>query len=98
MGVAMSIKEAIGGGVIALSGISFAILGLVIHVWTTVIAFIVSGLFAAVLTLVFPVLSQIYWFFKVGSNIGYDTLYCVSIMAYVALIVIVFIFSAIFSK
>ncbi|MDP2798900.1 MAG: hypothetical protein Q8O60_03315, partial [Deltaproteobacteria bacterium] len=49
------------------------------------IAFLLSGLFAAVLTLVFPVLSEIYWFFKIGSNAGYGTTYCVSIMAYIGL-------------
>lgn len=61
--------------------IAASILGLVIHVWTIVIAFSVSGLFAAVLTLVFPLLSEIYWFFKVGINVGFGARYCISIMA-----------------
>ncbi|MDI6790282.1 MAG: hypothetical protein QME44_06315 [Thermodesulfobacteriota bacterium] len=81
----MSIREYVGGGIMGLAWIVASILGLVIHVWTIVIAFLLSGLFAAVLTLVFPVLSEIYWFFKIGSNAGYGTTYCVSIMAYIGL-------------
>ena len=81
----MSVREYLGGGIIGLAWLAASILGLVIHVWTIVIAFSVSGLFAAVLTLVFPVLSEIFWFFKVGSNVSFGTTYCVSIMAYVGL-------------
>ena len=87
----MSVREYVGGGIMGLAWIAISILGLVIHVWTIVIAFLLSGLFAAVLTLVFPVLSEIYWFFKIGSNLGYGTTYCVSIMAYVALFGVVFL-------
>ena len=67
----MSIREYVGGGIMGLAWIVASVLGLVIHVWTIVIAFLLSGLFAAVFTLVFPVLSEIYWFFKIGSNPGY---------------------------
>ena len=81
----MSIKENVGGGIMVLALIVASILGLIVHVLTIVIAFSVSGLFAAILTLIFPVLSEIYWFLKVGSNVGFGTTYCVSIMAYVGL-------------
>ena len=81
----MSIKENVGGGIMVLALIVASILGLIVHVLTIVIAFSVSGLFAAVLTLIFPILSEIYWFFKVGSNVGFGATYCVSIMAYVGL-------------
>ena len=87
----MSVRKYVGGGIMGLSWIAASILGLVIHVWTIVIAFSVSGLFAAVLTMVFPVLSEIYWFFKVGNNVGFVTTYCVSIMAYVGLFGIAFL-------
>ena len=81
----MSIREIVGVGIMGIAGITVSILGLVIHVWTIVIAFSVSGLLAAVLTLVFPVVSEIFWFIDIGSNLGFDTTYCVSIIAYVAL-------------
>jgi hypothetical protein len=87
----MSVREIVGGGLMGLAWIAASILGLVIHIWTIVIAFSVSGLFAAVLTLIFPVLSEIYWFFKVGSNVSFSTTYCVSIMAYVGLFGVVFL-------
>ena len=79
----MSVRENVGGGIMALAFIAMQILGLVIHVWTIVIAFSVSGLFAAVLTLLLPVVSEIFWFFKVGMNVSFGTTYCVAIMAYV---------------
>jgi len=94
----MSIREYVGGGVMGFAGIAASILGLIIHVWTIVIAFLLSGLFAAVLTLVFPVLSEIYWFFKIGSNVGYGTKYCVSIMAYVLLFGLAFLGGMVASK
>lgn len=87
----MSVKEFIGGGILGLSGLILAILGLVIHVWTIVLAFSFSGIFAAVLTLIFPVFSEIYWFLKVGLNIGFDNNYCLAIIAYVIIFVIAMI-------
>lgn len=90
----MSIRETAGGGVMALAGLGASMLGLIIHVWTVVIAFSVAGMFAAVLTLIFPVLSQVFWFFKVGANMGFGTMYCVAIMAYIGCFVIVFLGAA----
>lgn len=87
----MSVKENVGGGIMGLAWITASIVGLVIHVWTIVIAFSIKGLFGAVLTLVFPVLSEIFWFFKVGNHVGYDTTYCVAIMAYVGLVILAFV-------
>lgn len=94
----MSVREIVGGGIMGLAWIAASILGLVIHVWTIVIAFSVSGLFAAVLTLIFPVLSEIWWFFIVGSNVSFSSTYCVSIMAYVGLFGVVFLGAMIASR
>jgi hypothetical protein len=87
----MNIKEKSGFGIMGLAFAIQSILGLVIHVWTVVIAYLTSGLFASVLTLIFPVLSEIYWFFKVGSNLGFGVNYCVAIMAYILLWVVAFV-------
>ena len=46
------------------------ILGLAIHVWTIVIAFATAGLFAAMLTLAFPVIAQLYWGFRIWHATG----------------------------
>jgi len=88
----------IGSGIIGLACMAASILGLIIHVWTIVISFSVSGLFAAVLTLMFPVLSEIFWFFNVGSNVGFGTTYCVAIIAYIGLFGVVFLGAAMASK
>lgn len=94
----MSMRENVGGGIMGLAGITASILGLVIHVWTIVIAFSASGLFAAVLTLVFPVLSEIYWFLGIGSNFGFGATYCLAIMAYVGLFGVMFLGAMIISS
>ena len=42
------------------------------HIWTTIVAFKESGIIAAVLSLVLPVLSEIYWVVKLfGINNHY---------------------------
>jgi hypothetical protein len=82
------LKKYVGAGIMGVAWIGAAILGLVIHVWTIIIAAQLSGLFEAVLTFIFPVLSEIYWFFKVGSNFGYGSYYSVAIMAYIGLIIV----------
>ena len=67
-------------------GFAIKTFGLVIHGWTVVVAFLAKGFLAAVLSFMMPVLSTVYWFFKIGANIGYDTLYCVAIMAYAVIV------------
>jgi hypothetical protein len=51
----------------------------------------VSGFFAAALTLILPVLSEIYWFYWFGTNVGFGAKYCVLVMVYVGLLVIVWV-------
>jgi len=71
----------------ALAGIAYVamgILGLVVHVWTILIAFAASGLIGAVITLILPVLAQIYWFIKIWGVAG-NVLnwYCMAVLAYI---------------
>lgn len=47
------------------------------HIWTTIVAFKESGIIAAVLSLVLPVLSEIYW---VAKMIGRNTPFVVYII------------------
>jgi hypothetical protein len=62
------------------------ILGLVIHVWTIVIAFTASGLFGAVIALALPVIAEVIWFFKVWeATDSVSNKYCISILIYVGL-------------
>ena len=76
----------------ALVGIAYPI----IHVWTILIAFAMSGLVGAVITLMVPVLAQIFWFIKAWSLAGTVlNLYCLGILAYIACLVVVFVGMAI---
>lgn len=59
-------------------------LGLLIHVLTILIAFSVSGIIGAIISLMLPLISQIFWFIKMWSVAG--TIlnpYCIIILAYI---------------
>ena len=65
----------------ALAGI-FYITASIIHIWTVIIAFQQSGFIAAIISLILPFLSEVYWMFKMW---GENDLY-----AWLALIHIIF--------
>ena len=49
-----------------------SILAAVVHVWTVIIAFKISGFWAALLSFFFPIISQIFWLIKTfGENMMY---------------------------
>lgn len=51
------------------------ITAIITHLWTTIIAFSESGFFAAILTLVLPFLSEIYWIIQMwGENDAYTSI------------------------
>ena len=76
----MKVREGIGVSFFALGIVAGNILALIIHVYSIVIAFSLSGIIAAVITFILPGLSELYWFFKIGSHFGFDSLYCVSLL------------------
>ena len=50
----------------------FGILVVIGHIWTTVIGFQEGGFLGGILTLILPLLSEIYWVIKmIGENTGY---------------------------
>lgn len=50
----------------------FVITALITHVWTVIIAFQESGIIGGILTLLMPVLAELYWMFKMfGENDTY---------------------------
>ena len=82
----MTVRENVGAGVMGLAWMGAWVLGAIIHVYTIVIAYSLSGLVAAVITLAFPVVSQVYWFFKVASFAGFGATYCITVMAFLGLL------------
>ena len=63
--------------------------GALIHLYTIYIAYSVSGVFAALLSLVFPVLSQAYWFFAAWNITGdFINEYSVFLLSYLLLFLI----------
>jgi hypothetical protein len=50
----------------------FFVTGSITHVWTVIIAFQESGFWGGIISLVLPVLSELYWIFKMlGENNTY---------------------------
>ncbi|OIK11967.1 hypothetical protein BIV60_17075 [Bacillus sp. MUM 116] len=62
-------------GVYSVSVFLIWALGIGIHLWTIYIAYHVSGLFWAIISFFFPVLSQIYWGYKAWKIDGFDSAY-----------------------
>jgi len=70
----------------ALAGASYfvmTVLGVIIYVWSIGIAYDSAGLLGAVLTLIFPVFSQIFWGFTLWAEKGtIVNSYCLSLLGY----------------
>lgn len=50
----------------------FIITATITHIWTVIIAFSEGGIFAGILSFIFPIISEIYWTFKMfGKNDAY---------------------------
>lgn len=83
------IKE-VGKGVgCAFGGIIYliaGILGLIIHIWTILIAYSFGGLIYAIISLILPVIAQIYWGIRVWTYTGtFFNYYCIALVGYVVL-------------
>jgi hypothetical protein len=46
------------------------IAGSITHIWTAIIAFKVSGLFACILSILFPFISEVYWMIRMFGVIN----------------------------
>lgn len=93
-----SIMLGIAAGVMTISGVVLWLGGILIHLWTIIIAFSVSGFFAAFMTFMLPVLAQIYWLFEsFRYSETYLNNYSLAILVYVILFVFVLLCGSIIS-
>jgi hypothetical protein len=93
-----NVKEGTGYALVGAAYTGMGILSLIIHIWTIVIAYITSGLLGGIITLVFPVVAQIFWFIKIWSATGtVMNAYCLAILGFIACWVIMFIGMALVS-
>ena len=84
------LREYVGCAIPGKADKVLSVLGVIIHVWTMILAFKIKGFYAAFMTFFFPVLSQIFWFFKIGAKVGYTkSWFCISLMVYAILWVLV---------
>ena len=54
----------------------------VTHIWTVIIAYTQAGFFGAILTLIIPFLSEIFWMFKM---FGENNLYAYTVLIHLIL-------------
>jgi len=94
----MSVREKITIGIGAPLWILIQIGGILIHVWTIILAYAFSGLFAAAITFCMPVISELYWFVKIGSRYGFNHQYCIIIMGFIGVSIFVFLLASWGSK
>lgn len=95
-------KDILIGAGCAFAGLIYVvmgILGLLIHLWTILIAFNISGIFAALISLVAPLFAEAYWFFVSWGVTGtpFNT-YGVAIMAYAGLWVVFVLLTSFFGN
>jgi len=95
-------KYLVGTGYVLGGVVHFIIggIGLLIHLWTILIALATKGILAAVITLVFPFVSQFYWGYYSWNMTGtFFNTYCVVVVVYAILSLFMkIIFSAIAPK
>lgn len=66
--------------------LGLSIMGGIIHIWTIIIAYNWSGALAAIITAFLPILSQIYWIFKLWKTSGtFFTPFAVGCLIYVGI-------------
>lgn len=87
-----NIKNILAGTGVAIGSVLYlimGILGLIIHLWTIIISLGEKGIIAALITLVVPVLAEIYWGTYSWNMTG--TLlntYCMALGVYILLFII----------
>lgn len=91
--MSIRIREALCGGIAGLSLVIMIVLCVIIHFWTVIIAYLSSGIMVAVITMFAPFISETYWFFQVGADNGFDTAYCISIIIFVGLFLLLLLAS-----
>lgn len=70
-----------------LIGVRWILAGL-IYIWTIYIAYVISGIFAAVVTLFLPFIGQVYWGYQAWKSSGFDSPYIQWLIVLIALWII----------
>jgi len=97
-GKGIKIKK-VGFGVSYVLYLLLGIVGIIIHVWTILIAYNMKGLIGACISFVLPILSEIFWMiasYTISHTIF--TIYNVVIMSYAITAVILLLLISYFTK
>mgnify|MGYP000898957261 CR=1 FL=1 len=60
----------------------FSVSGLVIFIWSIIVAYTMGGMLSAFLTLCLPVISQLYWMIRIWVLFGFLTPYVLVCVVY----------------
>lgn len=95
------VKKCLVGSGYVLGTITYftlGVIGILIHLWTVLMAFAVKGFLGAFITFVFPVASQFYWIYYSWRLTGtFFNTFCVAVVSYVIIYGLIIIGFAIFS-
>ncbi len=84
MVTARDVKQGTGCLLLGVAYPIIMLLGLIIHIWTVVIAYFSGGIVAVLISLMLPVLAELYWGYTIWSTTGtFFNLYCLALLAYV---------------
>lgn len=64
------------------------VMDLPVRIWTVIIAYKMSGIWTAVISAPLPLISDIYWLIRVGTNTGFTSAYCITVIALLSLIIL----------
>tara|TARA_B100000963_G_scaffold182744_1_gene158867 strand:- start:578 stop:898 length:321 start_codon:yes stop_codon:yes gene_type:complete len=96
------LRKFIFGTSAGLAGIIYLVIqlgGLAIHLYTTYLAFQVSGIISAIITFVFPPISELFWIWRFWSLTGeFFNFYTQWICFYLLVLVVGYILIAIFGS
>lgn len=96
---AKDLRTGVGCALLGTAQIGAAFLGMALHLWTVVIAFGAKGFLGGIVTLIFPLIAQVYWFISLWSVTGtIANPYCLAVIAYLLLWVVMIIGVAIIGE
>lgn len=68
-----------------------------VHYVTIITALDRSGWLMCIAAFMLPMISEIYWFIKIGTAEGFNAIYCQTIIVYTSILIVIFIFILIYS-
>ena len=83
-----SLKTGVGCLTVGIGQILLSCLSIGIHLFTIFIVFSIGGIFFGILTIFFPLLSEIIWFIVLWAKFGFFNIFTYAILGYVVIMLV----------